>query len=145
MDITYVEYGRLKSLPGYENEKVVAEAEVGQGETAQDALAKLKDWVNGQLGLPETAVELAQKVAELQRQKADLEGEVERLTSRRADFARAVALLTQMLTTGTLSYLDLRWLQKFGDELHAPTAVPGPTLKCGSGTLSFGPRPAIYG
>jgi hypothetical protein len=73
MIVNEVEYTRLVSLPGYENKRIGATAGVEYSETPGEALARLADWVDAQLGLPEEAVALAEKVASLKREKADLE------------------------------------------------------------------------
>ena len=51
MKITTVRYRRLQSHDrGYGHDAMEAEAEVQPGETADDAFAKLKEWVTVQLG-----------------------------------------------------------------------------------------------
>ena len=71
MQVFSVKYGRLVSVPGYENKRIEAEAVVGFNEKPELALAHLQDWVDKQLNLPEEAVALAEKVASLRK---DVEG-----------------------------------------------------------------------
>ena len=49
MQITTVHYQRLVSMGNYENERVGAHAQVEEGETAEEALAKLTAWVEEQI------------------------------------------------------------------------------------------------
>jgi hypothetical protein len=49
MEVTQVHYQMLMSLPNYENEKMGAWANVGVGETPEEAMADLKAWVIEQL------------------------------------------------------------------------------------------------
>lgn len=48
MEILTVEYSQLVSHGDFNNTKVGASAFVGEDETAEEALAKLKDWVTAQ-------------------------------------------------------------------------------------------------
>ena len=124
MSITEVKYGRLKSKPGYENERVEATAAVEYHQTPEQTLANLQDWVNRQLDLPEEAVALAQKVAELKQ-------EVEQLEKRRNDFQRAMNFLNGVAMRGWtrdpfISETEYQWFRRFVQEINTP---PAPTLE----------------
>lgn len=51
MGITAVKYGRIKSLPNYENERMEVEVELKDGQTPEAALIEAKRFVKTQLGL----------------------------------------------------------------------------------------------
>ncbi len=51
MKIQTVTYGRLRNLGNYENDRVESTAVVERGETPEQALVKLADWVHERLGL----------------------------------------------------------------------------------------------
>lgn len=51
MGITSVRYGRIKSLPNYENERMEVEVELKDGQTPEQGLIEAKKFVKNQLGL----------------------------------------------------------------------------------------------
>lgn len=59
MKVTKVQYYRLKALPKYENERVGIEIEVGEGETAEQALGVAKAFVKDALGLGPSKTQIA--------------------------------------------------------------------------------------
>lgn len=75
MKITAVRYERLAATEAnkYENERVCAEAQVEEGETADDVLAQLKAWTNEKLGIEEVDEEelarLKARVARAERRR----------------------------------------------------------------------------
>ena len=82
MNITRVEYRALRSFGDYSNAEVGATAEVGPMESADTALAALRTWVDGQLGVGEDAAELRQSVAALEDRKRRAEDETTRAERR---------------------------------------------------------------
>ena len=62
MKITTVKYERLRSGPGYENERFGAEMEIGQGDNYLECTGWLKEFVNNQLGTSERLDTLKSKI-----------------------------------------------------------------------------------
>ena len=58
MRIQTVSYRRLRNLGNFENDAVEATAAVERGETPEQALAKLADWVHERLGMSPDAIRL---------------------------------------------------------------------------------------
>ena len=73
MQIQTVEYRRLRSFGQFENETVGAVARVGTGETPEDALSALREWVAGQLALAEDTGEIEELLTDLRAKKGSLE------------------------------------------------------------------------
>lgn len=61
MQIITVSYGKTVNLGNYESARLDATAQVESGETPEDALSKLKTWVEGQA---EQATQQIRKPAE---------------------------------------------------------------------------------
>lgn len=79
MQITSVTYGELRNLGNYQNQRLSAHAQVGEGETAEEATAKLKAWIQQQLDLDERS---RYETRDLQRRVDDLTYEADRLEKR---------------------------------------------------------------
>jgi hypothetical protein len=78
VQITTVRYRKLVSGPGYENKAVEAEAIVEHGETPEDALLQLSDWVHCQLNGESTLDRLTLRceIGSLHRERQQLRGAV---------------------------------------------------------------------
>lgn len=74
MRITTVRYRKLISGPGFENKAIEAEAAIEPGETPEDALLALSNWVHCQLN-----GEACMDVAELRREVNFLHGQRQQL------------------------------------------------------------------
>jgi len=48
MKVTSISYARVFSLPGYENEKLSATAELEQGDQPDEVMIKLREFIDGQ-------------------------------------------------------------------------------------------------
>lgn len=77
MLIVTVEYRRLRTFGGYQNETVGASAEVMPDESPDTALANLREWVDERLGNSEERSELQSAIAELRWKKENLERQFE--------------------------------------------------------------------
>ena len=86
MKITGITYGRLRSLPGFNNERIEITAELHQTEPADEVLANLEEWVNTKLGAdpvkrrpPKTAreKEIRDRLQVLHGEMGQLEAELE--------------------------------------------------------------------
>ena len=86
MNITSISYGRLRSLPGFNNERIEITAELHQTEPADEVLANLEEWVNTKLGVdpvkrraPKTAREreIREQLAGLHQEVGKLEAELD--------------------------------------------------------------------
>lgn len=74
MQIQSVTYSRLVSTGRYENAKTGATARVEDGETPEEALVKLREWVTGQLdATAEESAELRERRCDLNRVEAELD------------------------------------------------------------------------
>lgn len=76
MQITSVTYGELRNLGNYQNQRLSARAQVGEGETAEEATGRLKAWIQEQLDLDERN---RGETRDLQRRVDDLTYQLERL------------------------------------------------------------------
>lgn len=77
MKIVQVEYRRLRTFGNYENETVGAMAQVGEGETPEQAVEALRQWVDAILGDAEERSELQNAISELRWKKENLERQFE--------------------------------------------------------------------
>lgn len=76
MEIKQVTYRALKNLGNYENETIEAVADVGEGETPEETLAKVREWVVTQLGQAYEARDLQERVERLLAKERDYQGRV---------------------------------------------------------------------
>ena len=79
MQITSVEYRRLRSFGTYENESVGATALIEDGETAEETLQKVRSWVNQELTVAQAASASRGVLDDLHRAVGYKQAEVERL------------------------------------------------------------------
>lgn len=79
MTITTVEYRQLRSFGNYNNESVGAVAQVDAGERPDTALASLKTWVAGELGMAEQAEKLRDELFSMRSEKNGLERDIKGL------------------------------------------------------------------
>lgn len=82
MKIVTVEYRRLRTFGGYQNETVGAVAEIEIGGNAESTLADLKTWVDGQLGDEQDRSELKESISELRWRKDQMERDIARVEDR---------------------------------------------------------------
>lgn len=99
MKITSVQYGRLVNLGNFENEKLSAWATVEEGETPEEALAKVTAFIEAQAGTrQQQESQVEQTAAKLNRMESDkhqMEREIKEMrdTWRKARaFIKAVGL-----------------------------------------------------
>ncbi|MGE3267111.1 MAG: hypothetical protein AB7P40_00075 [Chloroflexota bacterium] len=93
MRIVTVEYRRLRTYGGYQNETVGAVAQVDDGEDAETALAKVRTWVNVQLGSHEDERVLAARVESL---RWEAESAENRLARANEKWAALIAFLDKL-------------------------------------------------
>lgn len=90
MHIQTVEYRRLRSFGSFENETVGAVAMVADGETPEEALSALREWVAGQLALACDVEEIESLLTDLRAKRGYLERSI-------ADGERKYAALRDIL------------------------------------------------
>lgn len=78
MKIVTVEYRRLKTFGGYNNETIGAVAEVTPGVEPSSTLTDLKEWVDAQFSDKENVYALADRAQELRWQAEEAERRIER-------------------------------------------------------------------
>lgn len=95
MKITTIRFRKLVSGPGFENKAVEAEATVDIGETPEDAMLLLSQWVHSQLsGTPcLDLAELRQEVNFLHNQRQQLRGAVSTAEAERRKVLDDIAAL----------------------------------------------------
>lgn len=82
MRILVIRYGRTKSVDDYNNETLVLEAELDEGEAPDQAILELRDRVSRQLGISESVVELKNTEVFLTEQNAHLTANIAGATER---------------------------------------------------------------
>ena len=82
MQITTVTYRRLKSFGNYEHEAVEATATIQYGESEEEVLTRLREWVTARLAVAEHAAETRHDVRQLAHEKHSLEQSVAALQER---------------------------------------------------------------
>lgn len=93
MRIVTVEYRRLRTFGGYQNETVGATAELAADESAETALQDLKSWVDTQLADRENAYDLGQRVSDLRWQADEQERRLEHANEK---WAALIAFLDKL-------------------------------------------------
>lgn len=73
MRIRTVEYRRLRTFGGYQNETIGATADVAEDETPEAALLSLRQWVDMSLGDESERRELERRISELRFQADNYE------------------------------------------------------------------------
>lgn len=82
MKIVTVEYRRLRTFGGYQNETVGAVAEIESGQDADTTLAALREWVDAQLGDEGERRELTEAINDLRWRKDQMERDIARTEDR---------------------------------------------------------------
>jgi hypothetical protein len=82
MKITSVSYTRLQTLKGYNNERVGATADVNYGETPDQVLNILRDWVEKRLLVEVDVVEREEVIERLGYRKDELQRNIAHLEAR---------------------------------------------------------------
>ena len=82
MKIVTVEYRRLRTFGGYQNETVGAVAEIEAGGDADSTLADLRAWVDAQLGDEGDRRNLTEAINELRWRKDQMERDIVRVEDR---------------------------------------------------------------
>ena len=82
MKIVTVEYRRLRTFGGYQNETVGAVAEVESGLDADATLTELRTWVDAQLGDEGERRNLTESINDLRWRKDQMERDIVRVEDR---------------------------------------------------------------
>lgn len=88
MKITEVSYRALRTGRGYNNTSAEAKAEVEDGETPESVLARLRQWVDGQIDETLKRDDAYEKLSEINERLGDAQRDLERV-EKRAKEARA--------------------------------------------------------